>query len=137
MILTRAVGAMMGLLLFAGIAQGGESVVAGVALVSPNEVEVSWSTETGRSYQVQSMADLSEEWTSYETEPTVLVAEGNSMTIRVPVESAIRFFRVVRLETPPPSGMVVIPDGSFKMGDTLGDGWLDERPDHWVYGSAF
>ena len=137
MIPTRAAGEMMSLLLFAGIAQGEESVAARAVLFSSNEVEVSWSTEAGRSYQVQSLADWSEEWTAYATEPAVMVAEGSLMTVRMPIESAIRFFRVVRLGTPPPSGMVVIPDGSFKMGDTLGDGWHDERPDHRAHLSAF
>jgi len=38
---------------------------------------------------------------------------------------------------PPPSGMALIPAGSFTMGDTIGDGWSDELPVHAVYVSAF
>ncbi len=36
-----------------------------------------------------------------------------------------------------PSGMVLIPAGSFQMGDALGDGYSDERPLHTVQVSAF
>jgi formylglycine-generating enzyme required for sulfatase activity len=38
---------------------------------------------------------------------------------------------------PPPSGMVLIPAGSFQMGDTFNEGDSDERPVHTVYVSAF
>lgn len=36
-----------------------------------------------------------------------------------------------------PAGMVLIPDGSFRMGDSLGEGHSDERPVHTVSVSAF
>jgi formylglycine-generating enzyme required for sulfatase activity len=36
-----------------------------------------------------------------------------------------------------PSGMALIPAGSFTMGDTLGDGYSSELPTHTVYVSAF
>lgn len=37
----------------------------------------------------------------------------------------------------PPPGMVLIPAGSFQMGDTFGEGDFDERPVHTVFVSAF
>lgn len=37
----------------------------------------------------------------------------------------------------PPEGMVLIPAGSFLMGDSFGEGWYDELPVHEVYVSAF
>jgi formylglycine-generating enzyme required for sulfatase activity len=37
----------------------------------------------------------------------------------------------------PPAGMVLIPAGSFTMGDTFSEGLSDERPTHTVYISAF
>lgn len=40
-------------------------------------------------------------------------------------------------EPAPPEGMVLIPAGSFMMGDTFGDGTPDELPVHEVYVSAF
>jgi formylglycine-generating enzyme required for sulfatase activity len=33
--------------------------------------------------------------------------------------------------------MVLIPAGSFTMGDTFNEGYSDERPTHMVYVSAF
>ncbi|MDD5708794.1 MAG: SUMF1/EgtB/PvdO family nonheme iron enzyme, partial [Kiritimatiellae bacterium] len=39
--------------------------------------------------------------------------------------------------TPEPDGMVLIPAGSFQMGDNLGDGRSEELPVHTVYVSAF
>ncbi len=36
-----------------------------------------------------------------------------------------------------PSGMALIPAGSFTMGDTFSEGWSDELPLHTVYVSAF
>jgi formylglycine-generating enzyme required for sulfatase activity len=56
---------------------------------------------------------------------------------------AKRFYRASAMVTnaPPdtnaPSGMALIPAGSFTMGDTLGDGYSDELPLHTVYVSAF
>jgi formylglycine-generating enzyme required for sulfatase activity len=38
---------------------------------------------------------------------------------------------------PPPPGMVLIPAGSFWMGDSFNDGLSEERPVHSVYVSAF
>jgi len=38
---------------------------------------------------------------------------------------------------PTPPGMVLIPAGSFNMGDTFSEGGTDERPVHSVYMSAF
>ena len=36
-----------------------------------------------------------------------------------------------------PAGMVFIPAGAFQMGDPYAEGWVDERPVHTVYVSAF
>jgi formylglycine-generating enzyme len=46
-------------------------------------------------------------------------------------------FRVTADDTPVPSGMVLIPAGSFRMGDFLSDGSSDEMPVHTVYVSPF
>jgi formylglycine-generating enzyme required for sulfatase activity len=37
----------------------------------------------------------------------------------------------------PPGGMVLIPAGSFQMGDSFNEGSSDERPVHTVFVSAF
>lgn len=47
-------------------------------------------------------------------------------------------FRVTASDDPPtPSGMVLIPAGSFQMGDSFSEGSPDERPVHTVFISAF
>ena len=47
-------------------------------------------------------------------------------------------FKVTAEDTAPaPQGMVLIPAGSFLMGDTFNEGYSDERPLHSVYVSAF
>jgi formylglycine-generating enzyme len=52
-----------------------------------------------------------------------------------------RFYRAVGPNTPPDTnasaGMVLIPAGSFMIGDTFNEGWTDELPVHTVYVSAF
>ena len=55
---------------------------------------------------------------------------------------AARFYRVVALSNPvppAPSGMALIPAGSFTMGNCMDpkEGWSDELPLHTVYVSAF
>ena len=52
--------------------------------------------------------------------------------------SATMRFRVTASGTPPaPSGMALIPAGSFEMGDAFSEGSTRERPVHSVYVSAF
>src|SRR5205814_1016759 len=46
-------------------------------------------------------------------------------------------FRITASDGTAPSGMVLIPAGSFTMGDTFGDGYPDELPLHSVYVSSF
>jgi len=53
-------------------------------------------------------------------------------------QSTQRFYRVVIPgDTNPPTGMALIPAGSFTMGSTFNDGGLNELPTHSVYVSAF
>jgi formylglycine-generating enzyme required for sulfatase activity len=46
-------------------------------------------------------------------------------------------FRVTADDANAPSGMALIPAGSFTMGDTFNEGWSNELPLHTVYVSAF
>jgi len=49
----------------------------------------------------------------------------------------MRFLVTAQDAAPAPTGMALIPAGSFEMGDTIGGGWSDERPVHTVSVSAF
>jgi formylglycine-generating enzyme required for sulfatase activity len=52
--------------------------------------------------------------------------------------SANMRFKVTAQDTAPaPSGMVLIPPGSFQMGDSFGEGFSEERPVHTVTVSGF
>ncbi len=69
-------------------------------------------------------------WTNNWAGLDAVTADTNG-TIRVSVPM---FYRV---RVGVPSGMALIPAGSFTMGDTFSDGWSGELPVHTVYVSAF
>jgi len=49
----------------------------------------------------------------------------------------MRFKVTAQDAAPAPAGMVLIPAGTFQMGDTIGDGYSNDRPVHTVTLSAF
>jgi formylglycine-generating enzyme required for sulfatase activity len=55
--------------------------------------------------------------------------------VQIPVSNYITTTRLYDLS--PPSGMVLIPAGSFTMGDTFQEGYTKELPTHTVQVSAF
>jgi formylglycine-generating enzyme required for sulfatase activity len=55
--------------------------------------------------------------------------------VQLPVTNGVNTNRVIDLN--PPSGMALIPAGSFTMGDTFNEGESGELPLHTVYVSAF
>jgi len=60
--------------------------------------------------------------------------------VTIPVDVPQRFLRLAVLPrgvSPAPAGMVLIPTGTFTMGDTFNEGESRERPVHSVYVSAF
>ena len=62
----------------------------------------------------------------------VVVGADGSIRVKVPM-----FYRVRGEPAVVPEGMVLIPAGSFEMGDAFGEGWSGELPVHTVYVSAF
>jgi formylglycine-generating enzyme required for sulfatase activity len=82
-----------------------------------------WSNAlTGTNYTIQTVASLPGEtnWVDY---------------VQLPSTNAINTNWII--DGNPPSGMTLIPAGSFTMGDTFSEGWSDELPLHKVYVSAF
>ena len=82
-------------------------------------------------------------WTNAATNATFTVQTAPSLAdpsnwvdyVQVPVTNSAT---TVRLYDPnPPSGMALIPAGSFTMGDTFNEGQSSELPLHTVYVSAF
>jgi formylglycine-generating enzyme required for sulfatase activity len=92
-------------------------------------------------------ADGTITWTNTPTNATFTVQTTTAVQVpsnwqdyvQVPASNAVTTERI--LNPNPPSGMVLIPAGSFTMGDTMGDaaanGWAWELPAHTVYVSAF
>jgi formylglycine-generating enzyme required for sulfatase activity len=88
---------------------------------------ITWTNaQIGTNYTVQTARSLgaATNWVDY---------------IQVPVSNSVITLRLY--DPHPPSGMALIPAGSFTMGDTLGDGlaegYTDEVPTQTVYVSAF
>jgi len=82
-------------------------------------------------------------WTNAPTNATFTVQTASSLLspinwvdyIRVPVTNPVTTHQLY--DPHPPTDMVLIPAGSFTMGDTVGDGYSSELPTHTVYVSAF
>ncbi|MGD0260170.1 MAG: SUMF1/EgtB/PvdO family nonheme iron enzyme [Verrucomicrobiota bacterium] len=94
-------------------------------------------SDVGITNQIQYTTDLGQ--TNWVVLTNLVVAQSPYQFVDVAAPPAPqRFYRVAALaaSTPPPSGMALIPAGSFVMGDAL-DGESDALPLHTVYVSAF
>jgi len=82
-------------------------------------------------------------WTNSPTSATFTVQAASSLAlpvnwvdyVRVPVTGPVTSTRIYDFS--PPSGMVLIPAGSFTMGDTFAEAYNNELPVHTVYVSVF
>jgi formylglycine-generating enzyme required for sulfatase activity len=100
-----------------------------------NDSVLSWPT-TVSNCVLQSTTNLTPE--TWLTVSNVVVLVNNSFTVTVTNTARARFFRLYNTNTPPvPADMVLIPAGSFTMGDTFSEGDSSELPLHTVYVSAF
>jgi formylglycine-generating enzyme required for sulfatase activity len=97
-------------------------------------------SDLGVTNQIQYCTDLSHANWVVLTNLTVVQSPYWFVDVAAPPASQ-RFYRVAALavSTPPPSGMVLIPAGSFTIGNCMGssDGYSNELPLHTVYVSAF
>ncbi|MBE0543272.1 MAG: SUMF1/EgtB/PvdO family nonheme iron enzyme [Verrucomicrobia bacterium] len=88
-------------------------------------------------------ADGTVTWTNEVTNATFTVQTTTALPdatnwvdwVRVPASNAVTSHRI--LDPNPPAGMVLIPAGSFTMGDTFKEGGSAELPLHTVHVSAF
>jgi sulfatase modifying factor 1 len=101
---------------------------------SGNGVLVCSNLAPGSVATVEWASSLSGPWqTNWAGLDAVTVASNGEIQVSVPM-----FYRVRGVaQTNPPSGMALIPAGSFTMGDCMGDGFSEELPLHTVYVSAF
>jgi formylglycine-generating enzyme required for sulfatase activity len=129
---TKIQNLLLVLALLAGAHQTlGQAIV--INSFSQNGVLVCSGLQTGTVATVQWASSLSGPWqTNWAGLTGVAVSNNGTLTVSVPM-----FYRVLGVAaTNPPSGMALIPAGSFTMGDNL-DGDTSALPLHTVYVSAF
>ena len=95
---------------------------------------LSFQTVEEENYRLESSDDLAGEWVD---EDQTLVGDGGMMSFTVTITGAKGFYRVRTGNGPAPEGFVVIPVGSFEMGDVLLEGGSDEVPTRKVFVSEF
>jgi sulfatase modifying factor 1 len=93
----------------------------------------------GRRYQLQYSDSLTP--AVWENSGVERVGDGGSMVLSIAYDPAVpqRFYWLVLDAAPPmpPDGFILIPAGTFQMGDSFTEGLLSERPVHAVQVSAF
>lgn len=77
-----------------------------------DRIRISWVSEPGELYSLQSSTNLAEPWQDLQTDPPVLVATTNLLAYELVVASQMQFFRVGWVQSV--AGMVLIPGGSFR-----------------------
>ncbi len=102
------------------------------AEIAVEAVRISWTAEPGTAYQIQYSTD-NETWINM---GSPLIASETSMYITdIVFGMEKRFYRVEAL--PAPEDMVLIPGGTFTMGDVCILGYSDETPVHQVTLDSF
>ena len=119
-------------------AQGGTLSITNIAMVGGNPQLVIQS-ELGITNQIQCKTNLNQaDWVVL---TNLVVAQSPYTFVDLSTPTApTRFYRVAAFTnttSPPLSGMVLIPAGSFTMGDTFGEGASGELPLHTNYVSEF
>jgi formylglycine-generating enzyme len=93
----------------------------------------------GTTNQILSVTNLSQ--TQWSVLSNGVVAQcPYTFTDTITLPGSARFYRVVDPNwptNPPPTGMAMVPAGTFQMGDTFNEGEYYEQPVHPVYVSAF
>jgi formylglycine-generating enzyme len=103
-----------------------------------DRVRITWETQPGEAYFLQTTTDLVLPWQQLATQPEFLLATTNALAYEIILTNQSQFFRVGWMEAQEPTpGMALIPAGPFQMGDTFNEGLYRERPVHEVYVSAF
>ena len=96
---------------------------------------LSFSTEAEANYRLEIASDLDGDWVDA---GQGLTGSGNVESFTVEVLSTRAFYRVRVGSGPVPEGFVIIPVGSFTMGDSFdGEGGSDEAPRRSVFVDEF
>jgi formylglycine-generating enzyme required for sulfatase activity len=92
-------------------------------------------SDAGLTNQLEYCTNLSQGWWLGLT--NVLVAQSPYALVDGTTSAGTQRFYRARIIGPTPSGMALVPAGSFTMGDCMNDGGTNELPLHTVYVSAF
>ena len=96
---------------------------------------LSFPTEAEENYRLEITADLEEDWVDA---GQGLLGSGNVESFTVEALNTRAFYRVRAGSGPVPEGFVIIPVGSFTMGDSFdGEGGSDEAPRRSVFVDEF
>jgi formylglycine-generating enzyme required for sulfatase activity len=113
-------------------------MISSVTMVA-GSAKLSISSNLGVTNQIQTATNLNQ--TPWIALANVVVSQSPySFVDTVTPPRTHRFYRVVafsRTTTTVPAGMVLIPAGTFEMGDTFAEGEVYELPVHSVYVNAF
>jgi formylglycine-generating enzyme required for sulfatase activity len=85
-------------------------IACSISFDGTNTVRIGWYPDPGKSYVIQSTTNLAQSWQNGAT----LTATNNLLSCPFPVLSGARFFRVVKLDTDPPTVSRLLPsDGAI------------------------
>jgi len=99
-----------------------------------NQFHVTWESQPGKQYTFKAISSVSSnEWA--DIPDGTIIATNVISAHNIPITGKTRFFMLKEWDVP--SGMALIPAGSFQMGATFDEGWSDELPLHDVYIDAF
>jgi formylglycine-generating enzyme len=134
----RAVRLSLGALAL-GVCVAAQAAAPVISSFSKNGVLICTNLAPGSVATVESAPSTTGPWTNDLAGLNSVTVDAKGMIqVSVPMVYSVRFFRV-RAANSTPDGMVLIPAGSFAMGNCMGpgDGDSDELPLHMVYVSAF
>jgi len=115
-----------------------QPIQCSIAATGTNTVFVAWKATPGKHYDIQAGAVSAGSWSNAFNPPETFTAVSNSLGFSLPVGINACFFRIAELSTNNvPPGMALVPGGSFRMGDSFGEGTNAELPTHIVYVSGF
>lgn len=91
--------------------------VCQIGHAGPGQARLTWNSHPGRTYAIERAGSLPALWQELANAPSVLLAQGYSVSYDIPIEPAHAFFRVVEVDRIGPKLTPLSPlDGSFAIG---------------------
>ena len=104
-------------------------------MMADGHLSLLWDSEPGIYYETFTATNLTDQ--AWDTATgSLILGTGLAAQVTLPASAPSAFFRILEIGSNR-NDMVLIPAGTFNMGDSFNEGELDERPVHSVYISAF